>query len=82
LLVEDEFGFRTNLRTKKATYELINEIASVLNGKLGVGDIFCDLGKVFHCVHCDILLSKLNFFGTIGKANEWIKSYLRLGMKE
>jgi hypothetical protein len=35
-----------------------------------VGGIFCDLSKF------DILLSKLNFYGITGKANEWIKSYL------
>lgn len=30
----EKFGFKKNLTTEKATYELINEIVSALNGKL------------------------------------------------
>jgi hypothetical protein len=33
-LPEEKFGFRKNLTTEKATYELINETVSALNGKL------------------------------------------------
>jgi len=44
-------------------------------------DIFCDLAEVFHCVNRDIWVYKLNFYRTIGKANEWIKFYLRIGIK-
>jgi hypothetical protein len=60
------------LTTKKATYELINDILSALKDKLIVGGIYCDLAKAF-----DILLSKLNLYGITGKANEWIKSCLK-----
>jgi hypothetical protein len=44
-----------------------------------VGGIFCDLAKAFDCVNHDILLSKINFCGIIGEANEWIRSHLSDG---
>ena len=34
ILAEEQSGFRKNLTTEKATYELINEILSALNDKL------------------------------------------------
>ena len=40
------------------------------------------LARVFHCVNHDTLLYKLNFCRVIGKDNEWMKSYLTIGIKE
>jgi hypothetical protein len=77
IFIREQFGFRKNLTTKKAIYELINEIVSAPNGKLIVGGVFCDLAKVLVCVHHYILLSRLNFYRITGKAYEWMKSYLR-----
>jgi hypothetical protein len=42
-----------------------------------VGGIFCDLKKVFDSVSYDILLSKLQFYGIVGKANALVKSCLK-----
>jgi hypothetical protein len=42
IVVDEQFGFRKNLTTKKATYDLINGILCALSEKLFVGGIFCD----------------------------------------
>ena len=68
--------FRKSVTTKKATYKSVNDILSAHIDKLIVGGIFCDLDKAFDCVNHDISLSKLNFCGITGKANEWIRSCL------
>jgi hypothetical protein len=60
---KEQFGFRKNLTTEKATYELSNEILDALNKKLLVCGIFCDLAKAFDCVNHETLLLKLNWYG-------------------
>jgi hypothetical protein len=74
--VKEQFGFKKNLTTEKATYELTNEIISVLDDQLIAGRIFRDLAEAFDSIKHDILLFKLNFYSINGKANKWIKSYL------
>ena len=69
-------GFRINSSTELATYNLVSNILSALNNKSIVGGVFCDLTKAFDCVDYEILISKLDFYGIIGKANQLIKLYL------
>jgi hypothetical protein len=59
--VKEQFGFRKDLRTEKATCELSNEIIGALDKKLLVGGIICDVAKEFDCVNHNTLLLKLNW---------------------
>jgi hypothetical protein len=46
IFVEEQFRFRKEFTTEKASYEIINDILSALIDKLIVGGIFCDLAKL------------------------------------
>jgi len=48
----------------------------MLNKKLLVWGIFCDLEEVFNSVNHDILLSKLEYYGITGIENESYETYL------
>jgi hypothetical protein len=76
IFVNEQFEFRANSSTDKATYKLLKEILNALNNKLMVGGVFCDLEKAFDCVN-HILLSKLKFYGVNGTICKLIKSYLQ-----
>ena len=73
ILAQEQFGFRSDSATDKAIYKLINEMLNSLNNKLIVGGIFFDLEKAFDCLNHDVLLSKLQFYGT----RLWFASYLQ-----
>jgi hypothetical protein len=76
ILVNEQFGFRAQSSTEKATFILINEILEALNSKKLVGGIFCDLEKAFDSVNHDILLCKLEFYSIRGLFYNLLKSYL------
>jgi hypothetical protein len=78
--VGNQFGFRKGIATEEAIFKLTNEILNALNSKTMVGRIFCDLEKAFNSVN-HILLSKLPYYGTSGKAKYLILIY-RIDIKE
>jgi hypothetical protein len=76
ILAMEHYGFRKNSSIEIASYNLINNISKALNSNMWVGGIFCDLTKAFDYVNHNILLSKLEFYGITGRANNLIKLYL------
>ena len=71
-----QYGFRRGFTAENAVYKLINELLNALNNKQIVGGIFCDLTKVFDCVDHDILISKIEKCGIIGKGKKLFQSYI------
>jgi len=76
IIVSDQYGFKSNRSTEVAIFKLTNQILSYINNKSSVCGIFCDLTKAFDTVNHDILISKLEHYGIIGRTNKLIKSYL------
>jgi hypothetical protein len=46
-----------------------------MNERKVVVGIFCDLQKAFECVNCNMLLTKLEFYGVTRTILKLIKSY-------
>ena len=76
ILANEQFGFRPRASPDQVAYIMINSILTALNDKLVVGGIFCDLQKPFDCVNHEILIDKLEYYGTQVKFSSLIKSYL------
>ena len=75
LLCEKQFGFQRNNSTH-AILQLTPDIAdSFEKGEYTLG-VFIDLSKALDTVDHQILIKKLQYYGTDGTALEWLKSYL------
>ena len=76
VLSTEQYGFRIGLKIYNAIYKLTTKILIAINNKLLVGEIFCDLEKIFDCVDHYILLSKLKCYGISGNNLAIYHSYL------
>jgi hypothetical protein len=76
ILVSEQYGFRKGITTRNAHFKLTVSTLKLLNQKVHVGRIFCDLAKTFDCVNHEILLNELRYFGIKWSMANWFKSYL------
>lgn len=77
LLVDSQYGFRTNRSTSLALMELIEEITNSIDNKKYAVGIFIDLKKAFDTINHDIMINKLEKYGIRGVGLNWVSSYLR-----
>ena len=72
-----QFDFWQKYSTSHALIHLTNKIREQLySGNFACG-ILVDLQKAFSKVDHEILIQKLNHYGTRGVANNWFSSYLQ-----
>ena len=76
LIYSNQFGFRLNRSTFDALREFTEDIYHNLDYKCTTYAILVDLKKAFDCVNHEILLSKLDYYGIRGAANDWFRDYL------
>jgi hypothetical protein len=62
IIINEQFSFRHQSSTIKASCALFNEILEALNKQKIVDGVFCDLKKAFNTVSHEILLSDLQFY--------------------
>ena len=76
ILHENQYGFRNKLSIHLALLSFVDKVIQAIEkGEYAVG-VFRDFSKAFDTVDHDILLDKLDHYGTISCALSWFKSYL------
>lgn len=75
-IYKNQYGFRPNLSTEDAIFNLTNEINTNLNANKKNLSVFIDLAKAFDTVPHDKLLEKMEYMGIRGSANLLFKNYL------
>ena len=75
MLCKKQFGFRHS--TTHALLELTKKIRLANDNEKYSCGVFLDLQKVFTTVNHNILLKKLEIYGTRGIKNKWFQSFLK-----
>lgn len=77
ILIEGQYGFRTNRSTSMALTEVVEELTNSIDNKEYAIGVFIDLKKAFDTINHDILLHKLERYGIRGIGLSWIRSYIQ-----
>lgn len=76
LLSPHQFGFRPDYSTELALLSFTDRIKQAIDDGLLTGAVFIDLTKAFDTINHRILLCKLESFGIVGPALQFIRNYL------
>ena len=69
-------GFRQQYSTSHVLINITENIRKALDDGNIICGVFEGLQKAFHILDHQILLAKLNHYGTCRDSNDWFKSYL------
>lgn len=75
LLVDSQYGLRSNRSTSMALMVLIEDITSSIDKKKYALGVFIDFKKAFHTIDHHLLINKLEKYGIRGVVLNWMKSY-------
>ena len=76
ILSDSQYGFRPGMSTVHAATELVEQIASAIDGQRCCAGVFIDLKKASDTVDHQLLVEKLKVYGIRGVANRWLQNYL------
>ena len=64
------------MSTVRAAAELVEQIASAIDGQSCCAGVFIDLKNAYDTVDHDLRVEKLHVYGIRGVANKWLQNYL------
>ena len=76
ILSQQQHGFRQNMSTETAIFNLVNDILADINKKQKTAGLFLDLSKAFDCIDHEKLFEKMYKYGIRGECLSWVRSYL------
>ena len=76
ILHKNQHGFRNNMSTGTAIFDVLHKIFENWNNKAYSSCIFIDYSKAFDTIDHNILLQKLKIYGLDVKSQQFFKSYL------